>query len=175
MEYARTNTMNDAAPAVALNDSELQVLTSILSKAIIRANPCSAEATERLALVGRAERHYAFRRQRERLTGAVFGYGLFADPAWDMMLDLYVQTSRGISVSVTSACIGGTAPPTTALRYLADLEKRGIVQRFTNPTDKRSLHVRMTEEGMELMDRICAQMPDDEASSRSSLARHRSA
>lgn len=170
MEYAHTSTTNDTVPAVALNGSELQALTRLLSKVITTATPPSTGAVERIELVARAERHYAFRRLRERLTVSAFGDGLFADPAWDMMLDLYVQTSRGVSVSVTSACIGGTAPPTTALRYLTDLEKRGVVQRFSNPTDKRSLHVRMTEEGMELMDRICAQMPEQEAVSLSSLA-----
>ena len=166
MEYAQTNSRNDAAPAVALNGSELQVLTSILSKAIIRANPSSPEAMERQELAARAEQHYAFRRKRERLTEAAFGDGIFADPAWDMLLDLYVRTIRGLPVGVTSLCIAATAPATTALRYIADLEKRGIVQKVLHPTDKRSLHVRMTEEGMELMDRICAQLPELQARSR---------
>ena len=165
MEQAYTDLTHDAVPAVALNGSELQALAGLLSKVITTATPLSSGAPNRVELVSRAERHYAFRRLRERLAATAFGDGLFADPAWDMLLDLYVQTSRGVTVGVSSACYGGIAPPTTALRYLTDLEKRGVVERYNNPTDKRSVNVRMTEKGMELMDSICAQMPDQEASS----------
>ena len=162
VEHAYIETTQDAVPAVALNGSELQVLTRLLSKVITTASPQFPGAPNRSEMVARAERHYTFRRMRERLTMAAFGDGLYADPAWDMMLDLYAQTSRNMTVTVTSACYGGIAPPTTALRYLVDLEKRGIVQRFNNPTDKRSVCVRMTERGMELMDSICTQMPEQD-------------
>jgi len=170
VEYTPTQNAQDEAPAVALDGGEIEVLTRLLSKVITTASPRASRTPERMAMVNRAEQHYAFRRLRERIAGAAFGEGLFADPSWDMMLDLYIQTSRGISVSVSSACIGATAPPTTALRYLADLEKRGIIRRFSHPTDKRSLHVQMTEEGMDLMDRICAQMPEYQSDPALSLA-----
>lgn len=170
MEYAHTNSRNDDAPAVELKGSELHALTRILSKAIIRANAPSKEALEREDLAARAEQHYAFRRKRERLTEAAFGAGIFADPAWDMLLDLYARTSRGTPVGVTSLCIAAAAPPTTALRYVAELEKRGIIHKVGHPTDKRSFHVRLTEEGLEVMDRICAQLPELQASSRLPVA-----
>jgi hypothetical protein len=51
------------------------------------------------------------RRLRERLLPA----GLFADPAWDMLLDLYAAEIEEQPVSVTSACIAAAAPATTAL------------------------------------------------------------
>lgn len=169
MEHAYTNTAHEVVPSVALNGSELQTLACLLSKVITTATPMSSGPSDRIDLVARAERHYAFRRMRERLTNAVFGDGLFADPAWDMMLDLYIQTSRGLAVTVTSACYGAIAPPTTALRYLADLEKRDTIERFNNPIDKRSICVRMTEKGMELMDNICAQLADNEPAPLTSL------
>ena len=38
---------------------------------------------------------------------------LFGEPAWDILLDLYIANVENKPVSVSSACIGSAAPPTT--------------------------------------------------------------
>lgn len=45
-----------------------------------------------------------FRRSR----GLYFGTSLFADPAWDMLLDLFLAGEEGRRVSVSSLCIGSS-------------------------------------------------------------------
>jgi len=74
-----------------------------------------------------------FRRKRE----AVFGTDLFADPVWDMMLDLCLAAEIGKSVSVSSLCLAAAVPPTTALRWLNAMEKRDMIRREEDPNDRR--------------------------------------
>lgn len=76
---------------------------------------------------------YAFRRKREKWLPE----DLFAEPAWDMLLDLFVTRLQGSSVRVKSACIASGVPATTALRWLNILEQKGIISSSTDPVDHR--------------------------------------
>jgi DNA-binding MarR family transcriptional regulator len=80
------------------------------------------------------------RRKRER----TFGADLFADPAWDILLDLYAAHYVRKKVSVSSACLAATVPPTTALRCLADLECRNMVVREPDRSDRRRYFVSLS-------------------------------
>ncbi|MXO73306.1 winged helix DNA-binding protein [Alteraurantiacibacter buctensis] len=73
---------------------------------------------------------------------------LLGEPAWDMMLDLFVQYAGGAKVSTTSLCIASQVPTSTALRYIALLEETGYVQRSQSETDKRVTFVSLTELGV---------------------------
>jgi hypothetical protein len=46
---------------------------------------------------------------------AISSEDLFADPGWDILLDLYAARQEGKQVSVSSLCIAAAVPPTTAL------------------------------------------------------------
>jgi hypothetical protein len=74
-----------------------------------RAKPTTEDETRWLAL---ARRMYLERRQREKH----FPSNLFGEPAWDILLDLYVAAKENVKIATTSACIGGSVPPTTGLR-----------------------------------------------------------
>ena len=77
----------------------------------------------------------------------VFGADLFFDPAWNMLLDLYVNERRGSVVSVSSLCIAARVPSTTALRWLTMLEKRGLIGRRADDYDRRRSFLFLTEDG----------------------------
>lgn len=62
---------------------------------------------------------------------------MFADPAWDILLDLYVARVRGKLISVSSACIAGGTSNTTGLRWLRRLERCGAIVRKPDPVDAR--------------------------------------
>src|SRR5579863_9806562 len=67
---------------------------------------------------------------RQRQQRARFFEGdLFADPAWDMLLDLTAARVEHSRVSVTSLCIASGVPPTTALRWIGQLTDAGLLQR----------------------------------------------
>ncbi|MEL6529173.1 MAG: winged helix DNA-binding protein [Pseudomonadota bacterium] len=100
-----------------------------------------------------ARQLYANRRQRDSIFGQP---DLFGEPAWDILLDLYIAFAEDKSVSVSSACIGSAAPPTTGLRWLGVLADQGLVVREADPEDQRRVLVRLTEHGTKNMDRYFA-------------------
>lgn len=91
--------------------------------------------------------------QRQSRNKAFSDDDLFGEPAWDILLDLYIHQARSDSVSVKSACIGSGAPATTALRWLHVLETKGMVCSADDPTDSRRRLLRLTAEGYECMTR----------------------
>lgn len=99
---------------------------------------------------------YRFRRFRER----AFPAELFADPAWDILLNLYIAETLEQPVSVTSASIAAAAPPSTGLRHVRRLEEVGIIARALDPVDRRRAHLRLTEAGTEHVERaLCGIYP----------------
>lgn len=80
-----------------------------------------------------------------RLRDQHFPAELFADPAWDMLLDLYAARLEGRRVSVSSLCIAAAVPPTTALRWIGTMHDAGLFGREPDPTDKRRAHITLTE------------------------------
>ena len=90
-----------------------------------------------------ARRTYANRRRRNKM----FDHSLFGEPAWDMLLDLFIAAKERKRVSVTSACIGSDVPATTALRWIAVLESHGLVNRESDPSDARRAYIHLTPTG----------------------------
>lgn len=86
-------------------------------------------------------RTIAVRKSRNKIVGD----GIFADPAWEMLLDLYLAFLENRSVSVTSLCIAAAVPPTTALRYLQNLVKLQMVTRTRDGRDGRRVYVTLTK------------------------------
>lgn len=90
--------------------------------------------------LARARDIYRQRRRRQEF----FNGDLFSEPAWDMLLDLYIAGCEGKQVSTTSACIGASVPVATGLRWLQLLESEGLIERRTDPTDGRRTFVSLT-------------------------------
>lgn len=84
--------------------------------------------------------------------GRFFPGYLFADPAWDMLIDLYAAKLAQHRVSVSSLCIASNVPATTALRWINALEAEGLVVRTSDNSDKRRHFVSLTEPGLRAMD-----------------------
>jgi hypothetical protein len=62
---------------------------------------------------------------RRRRDGAAPVKGLFGEPAWDILLDLFIAHCRGDDLQVSSVCIEASVPSTTILRWIARLESEG--------------------------------------------------
>jgi DNA repair protein RadC len=106
-------------------------------------------SVESLAVVAR-------KRIKERqLRGHILGMrDLFGEPAWDILLDLFVANADGSRVSVSSACAATTAPHTTALRYLRALEENGMITRAPHESDARIIYVTLSEAALGSMKSI---------------------
>lgn len=95
------------------------------------------------------------RRLRERF----FPGDLFADPAWDMMLDLMAARLEGRRVAVSSLCIAAAVPPTTALRWIKNLNDAGLFHRTADPQDGRRVHVELTDTAVTAFERYLKAVP----------------
>ncbi|WP_375397709.1 winged helix DNA-binding protein [uncultured Sphingomonas sp.] len=91
-----------------------------------------------------------------RLRDQQFPDGLFEDPAWDMLLDLYAAQLEGAQVSVSSLCIAAAVPPTTALRWLGRMTEMGLFERQPDPADRRRIFMVLSATTRERMQRYFA-------------------
>lgn len=82
-----------------------------------------------------------------RLRDRQFGTGLFEDPAWDMMLDLFAAHHEGREVSVSSLCIAAAVAPTTALRWIGRMVAAGLFVRRADPADRRRALMTLSDRG----------------------------
>lgn len=82
--------------------------------------------------------------------------GYFGEPAWDILLDLFVAEALGKEIPVGSACVAGGVPPTTGLRWINALVSDGMVERIEDLEDRRRILVRITPHGQLIVDRILA-------------------
>lgn len=100
-----------------------------------------AAQTDRSKLSADAIKHVLkARRMRERY----FDADLFADPAWDILLDLLHADLCQHRVSITSLCNAASVPATTALRWISTLTNLGLIQRRPDPRDGRRVFIEFT-------------------------------
>jgi hypothetical protein len=81
------------------------------------------------------------RRMRDRY----FRSDLFADPAWDMLLDLMAARLERMRVAVSSLCIAAAVPPTTALRWIKTMSDNGMFVRVADPEDGRRVFIELSD------------------------------
>jgi DNA-binding transcriptional ArsR family regulator len=88
-----------------------------------------------------------WRRDRE----VYFGAGLFGEPGWDLLLDLYIARCEGKTRSTKSADIGATLARPRVLRWLTKLEEaKLVVRRQAHDNDQLTL-IALTDEAFERM------------------------
>jgi DNA-binding MarR family transcriptional regulator len=95
------------------------------------------------------------RRNRDRFLGD----DLFADPAWDILLELYAAALGQLRTAVSSLCAGAAVPTTTALRWISLLEKKGMITRRADPIDGRRYFLMLSGEAREAMDAYFRTVP----------------
>ena len=95
------------------------------------------------------------RRNRERF----FDADLFADPAWDMLLELYAAELGQRRIAITSLCAGAAVPATTALRWIGHLEQKQLVRREKDHLDARRYFISLTGKGLEAIENYFRTVP----------------
>jgi hypothetical protein len=91
-----------------------------------------------------------------RLRSRYFPEDLFADPAWDMLLDLLQAEIAQLRVPVSSLCIAAAVPATTALRWLKTMVSQGLFVRRADPHDGRRVFVELAPEASNALRRYFA-------------------
>jgi hypothetical protein len=126
--------------------AEAKRLLSLLADAEA-VDGAEAGAGESAELLERAREILASRRRREE----IFGKAIFGEPAWEMLLLLYVGQSESRRTIGRLGEIARISKSTT-LRWIDDLERRGLVRREPHPTDRRAVFVELTYEGKKAID-----------------------
>jgi len=93
-----------------------------------------------------------------RLRARFFSEELFADPAWDMLLDLLQAEIAQLRVPVSSLCIAAAVPATTALRWLKTMVSQGLFIRRADPLDGRRVFVELAPEASNALRRYFAEV-----------------
>lgn len=87
-----------------------------------------------------------------------FDGDLFADPAWDILLDLTAARAEHERVSVTSLCIASGVPPTTALRWISQMVEMGLLERVEDEQDRRRAFIALSDRAADAMARYFAEL-----------------
>ena len=139
------------AEALRRSAYEMIELASRIDRAVTDQTPHKVEGRRRPAplddrkLVLAARVAYRSRRERDQYLDA----DLFGEPAWDILLDLFIAQIEGRPMGVQATCFGAGVPPTTALRYVKTLEEeRRLIEREAHPTDRRVFFLRLTGKGL---------------------------
>jgi DNA-binding MarR family transcriptional regulator len=75
---------------------------------------------------------------RRRLRQKLFADARFADgPAWEMLVDLYVNQIEGKELCVGSLCVTAGVPMTNAVRIVGKLLDAGLIRRKPDVSDRR--------------------------------------
>ena len=91
-------------------------------------------------LVQLARRISHWRRKRD----ALFDPVIFADPEWDILLDLFAEGGFGRKVSMSSLCIAASVPTTTAVRCINAMIEQGVLLKSRDANDARRVLIELT-------------------------------
>lgn len=130
--------LESAAPQVEL---QLQAWPRIRAILVERGAPARESERRDSEAIATAKEIYRARRRRDQ----VLGHDLFGEPAWDILLDLFVAQQRGWRTPLSSVCVASAVPTTTAQRWIRELEARNLVRRTRDPNDGRRVYVALTE------------------------------
>jgi DNA-binding MarR family transcriptional regulator len=97
------------------------------------------------SLAAMAERLYLERRRRDEY----FPAGLFGEPAWDLILALFVARDEGRRLTVAEAYEAAKVKPAAGRKLLARMESQGMIRRSAGQQDRRKKFVGLTDDGTE--------------------------
>ncbi|GGB55906.1 JAB domain-containing protein [Blastomonas aquatica] len=85
---------------------------------------------------------------------------LLTNPAWDMLIDLFVHGHAGKRVSTSALCIGSGLPMSNALRLVRKLCDSGIVMREPDPCDGRRNFITLPPQTLEGLNSYFCELTD---------------
>ena len=154
MQKERSQSLLDEHRLVSLNRQDVDDLSRLLAKL----NPSHAFAVgpgqakvraddDSKPLTKRALDELENRRKRV----AIFGPQMFAEPAWEMMLILYLSDGAQRHTQ-TSLSERSGASRSTGMRWIDFLVGQALICREEHPTDKRRNFVGLSDKGREFLE-----------------------
>lgn len=112
-----------------------------------RAAPGSASSDGPPDLVARARGIIASRKARRKH----FPSDLFHEPAWEMLMALFIIYEGDHTMNVKQLVSCSDAPATTSQRWIDHLHKSGLIDRVTDTIDRRRIDISLSERGYDAM------------------------
>ena len=150
--------MNEEAVVSLIKDltSRLSAVAEEFSGRVERVDaPTDAVPDTAVSLAQKARTLSDQRRLRRRSLPAE----LFHEPAWDMLLALYIAHDEGRVLNVKSLVACADAPVTTSQRWIEHLHKLRLVTRVVDTIDRRRLEVSLSQNGVEAMETYLSALP----------------
>nr|WP_232474050.1 hypothetical protein [Sphingomonas sp. MA1305] len=72
---------------------------------------------------------------------------LFHEPAWDMLLALFVAHEERRTMNVKTLVSTAAAPVTTSQRWIDHLHKLKLIDRVIDPIDRRRMEISLSDSG----------------------------
>lgn len=168
MARAEQNDEERPPDGVQFTDRDLQDAARLLEmiasltkhdkgQAVRRAKPEEpAGMTDPEALVAKARRHLRDRELRKQfLSRATFG-----EPAWEMLLVLYIQQFSDKRLTIGRLADLVDTPLSTAQRWIAYLQKERLIDKEGHPADRRMAYVTLLDKGRAVLDEYFARVAD---------------
>ncbi len=132
----------------------LSVLADALNKESVT-DVGDREAISREEFVLRARIVLESRRLRFRY----FKRSMFGEPAWDMLLVLYITEPTEGRQSISKLAELVETPLSTTVRWIDYLERERLVEREPHPTDRRVIFIRLAAKGRDVLDAYLSGQP----------------
>jgi DNA-binding MarR family transcriptional regulator len=107
------------------------------------------------ALISKARIVLNSRRLRERY----FASELFGEPAWDILLSLYIAEQSSGRMTTSRLAEQIQTPMTTVVRWLNHLEADQLIERQAHPTDRRTAFIKLLKKGRAALDSYLGSIP----------------
>lgn len=145
--------MNDENVVTLIKDLTAK-LSAVAAEFSGRAEQVDAErppagAVSRPSSTAAAQRLIDERRARRRFLPEE----LFHEPAWDMLLALFLAWHENRVMNVKTLVAASDAPVTTSQRWIDHLAKLSLVTRVVDPIDRRRIEVTLSESGRDAVQR----------------------
>lgn len=132
---------NSLTRAIADGKRKTRQISSYVATAVVQEVPTKEVSTPEQVLET-AKNIYDLRRKRNSWLPSE----LFGEPAWDILLELFIMRLQKQPVRVKSACIASGVPATTALRWINTLEKMGMIVSTADAADHRVRWLHMQDD-----------------------------
>ena len=84
----------------------------------------------------------------------VFGAEWFADPAWDMLLEVYVAQNQGKSTQLQAMCSAARVPRSTGDRVANRLVAASLLRKEADPARKGGVRLRLNDAAEKKIERL---------------------
>lgn len=111
-------------------------------------SPRGTSSTRPQAVLETAKKAYLDRKSRSAFIGS---HEIFGEPAWDMLLDLFIKQTEKEEVTLKAANLSNDRPISTELRWLKLLEQHGLIACQADPHDNARHVIHLTPTGYEGM------------------------